>query len=106
MHILRVYYKPDDYPYWVLWREFSQELKMIGKPSALGNGGIPTVRAGFLTRLSFGKPKDNTDDIVTKRNLRRGYEFQIRFSGTGHIVFNRFRLHAKTQVETSRAVNK
>lgn len=78
---------------------------MIGKPSALGAGGTPTAAAGFLTRLSFGKPADNTDDIVTNRNLRRGYEFQIKFSGTGHVVFDRFRLHAQKLVENSRAIN-
>lgn len=106
MHSLKIYYKPDNYPYWVFWKEFTQELGLIGKPSALGAGGIPTAVPGFIPRLSFGKPPNDTDVFSTNRKLRRGYEFQVKFVGTGYVILNRFRLHAQKETERSRAVNK
>lgn len=103
MHSLRTDYRPDYYPEWIPWREFDdQRFNLIGIPSALGAGGVPTARPGFYPRLSFGKPQ-NACDSNTERNTRRGFEFQIRFRGTGHVVLDRFRLHAQKLVEKSRA---
>lgn len=103
MKSLQIYYRPDDYPDWILWKEFSQQkFPMIGTPSALDAGGNPTVRAGFAPRQSLGKPPDNCDP-TTKRNLRRCYDVQVKFKGSGHVVLDRFRLHAQKQVEKSRA---
>ena len=65
-------------------------------------GGDATARPGFAPRVSLGKPANDCDP-TTSRKLRRGYDFQIKFSGTGHIVIDRFRLHAQSQIETSRA---
>lgn len=104
-HSLKVYYRPDNYPDYILWKEFENEFQLIGKPSALQAGGTPSARPGFVPRLSFGKPQNKTDD-TTKRSLRRGYEFQVKFVGSGHMVLNRFRIHAQKLVEKSRAVNK
>lgn len=100
MHTLRVAYKPDGYPNWVPWREFLQAFDLIGSPSLLDIAGIPTARAGFAVRVSLGKPQDACDP-TTKRRLRRGYQYQVKFSGTGHIIFDRFRLHAQRQIEKS-----
>jgi|SRR5215469_9218201 len=102
-HSLTVYYRPDNYPDWVLWREFPDEFSLIGTPQALGMGGLPSARAGFAPRVSLGKPQ-NTSDMVTKRDLKRGYYFQIRFKGIGHMQIDMFRLHAQTLTEKSRAV--
>jgi hypothetical protein len=103
MHSLEVYFRPDNFPDWVLWKEYpSGSFTLIGKSSALGAGGIPSARAGFYPRQSFGKPPDTCDSQSTARRLRRGYQFQVRFKGTGHVVIDRFRLHAQKQVEKSR----
>ena len=105
MHSLKIFYRPDDYPDWVFWRDFEDTFKLIGQAQALDGGGVPSARAGFVPRLSLGKPQDATDPVSTRRNLRRGFEFQVRFKGIGHMTLQRFRLHAQRLVEKSRATN-
>lgn len=102
MHDLIIYYRPDNYPYWTLWRDFTNKFDMVGEPGAIDAGGNPTARAGFAPRVPLGKP-GNDCDPVTGRRLRRGYDFQIKFTGTGHINLDRFRLHAQRQIEKSTA---
>lgn len=101
MHHLDVSYRPDNYPEWIPWREFRQQFGLIGKASALGVGGIPSARAGFAPRVAFGKPPDDPDAIATGRRLRRGFNFQVRFRGTGHVILDRFRIHGMKLVEQS-----
>lgn len=104
MHTMKVYYRPDNYPDWIPWRTFTQEFDLIGKAQALDSGGVPTARAGFIPRLSFGKPP-NKCDRTTLRNTRRGFDFQVRLVWTGHLKLERFRLHGQRLVERSRAQN-
>lgn len=100
---MNISYRPDNYPEWVDWQDFNQQqFVLIGKPGLLGTGGVPSARAGFAPRVSLIKPSDACDP-TTSRSLRRGYEFQIRFQGVGHVVVDRFRLHAQTLIERSRA---
>jgi hypothetical protein len=103
MHTLKIAYRPDNYPDWVEWREFSEILSVIEEPSRLGTGGLPQARAGFFPRLSFGKPQDGGDVRETGRKLRRCYNVQVRFRGTGYLVLDRFRLHAQKLIERSTA---
>jgi hypothetical protein len=103
MHSLIVSYRPDNYPDWLPWREFHDQFGMIGDPSSLGTAGLPNARPGFAPRTSFGKPPDKGDSLSTKRNLRRGFNFQVRFRGRGHVVLDRFRIHAQKQTERSTA---
>jgi len=103
MHNLKVYYRPDNYPEWVFWREFDNQFTLIGTASSLGTGGLPDARPGFAPRIPLGKPPDNVDHKSTGRNLRRGYEFQVRVVGTGFVVLHKFRLHAQKLIEKSRA---
>ena len=65
-------------------------------------GGVPTARAGYAPRVSFGKPGDDCDPN-TNRRLRLGFQFQVRFQGTGHAAISRFRIHAQKLIERSRA---
>lgn len=100
---MTVFYRPDNYPDWILWRDFPPDsFGMIGQPSSLDAGGNPTIRPGFDPRIPLGKPSDDTDP-TTKRRLRRGFQFQVRFKGKGHIVIERFRLHAQRLTEDSKA---
>jgi len=101
-HDLLIHYRPDNYPYWTPWRDFTDKFTMIGKAGAIDVGGNPTARAGFAPRVPLGKPQNDVD-LTTGRILRRGYDFQIKFSGRGHIVIDRFRLHAQRLVERSTA---
>jgi hypothetical protein len=100
MHTLQVFYKPDQYPSWVMWREFSQKFDLIGKAGAIDAGGIPSARPGFAPRIPLGKPQNDIDP-TTGRLLRRAYDFQVKFKGTGHVVIDKFRLHAQKIVEKS-----
>jgi hypothetical protein len=102
MHTLIVTYRPDDYPQWLPWKAFIQEFDMIGKPGELDGGGKPKTRAGFAPRASLSKPENRCDE-TTGRNLRRGFNFQVKFNGSGHVIISRFRIHAQRQVEKSTA---
>lgn len=102
MHTLNVFYRPDGYPDWVAWKEFRQMFDLIGKPGMIDLGGIPVARAGFAVRVSLGKPAEACDPN-TNRRLRRGYQFQLKFTGSGHVVIDRFRLHAQKLIERSTA---
>lgn len=102
MHTIKVSYRPDNYPYWVPWREFVQKFTLIGQAGAIDAGGIPTAKPGFYPRVPLGKPSDDADEN-TSRKLRRGYEFQVRFQGSGHVVLDKFRIHAQKLVEKSTA---
>jgi len=103
MASMTVYYRPDNYPEWLLWKDFPDGFDIIGQKGAIDMGGNPTARAGFAPRVSLGKPASNCDDAVTDRQLRRGYEFHVKFTGTGHVIIDKFRMHAQRTVERSRA---
>jgi hypothetical protein len=103
-HSLTVYFRPDSYPDWVLWKDFPDKFSLIGDPQGVGIGGLPSAKAGFSPRVPLGKPPSDCDPVSTNRLLRRGYYFQIRFKGTGYMQIDMFRLHAKTLIEKSRAV--
>ena len=98
METLKVFYRPDDYPTWLPWQEFTQQFTLIGNPGQIDLGGIPTAKPGFAPRIPLSKPPDACDD-TTKRNLRRGYAFLVRFEGTGHMVFKRFRIQGQQLIE-------
>jgi hypothetical protein len=103
MHTLTVQYHPDNYPDWVDWKSFSQRFNLIGLKGALKEGAVPSAKAGFAVRVSFGKPPSDCDGNTTRRNLRRGYKFQVKLSGKGHLVIDQMRLHAQKLTERSRA---
>jgi hypothetical protein len=98
MHTIQVFYRPDDYPEWIPWREFTQKFDIIGKAGSLDIGGVPTARAGFAPRIPFGKPAYACDP-TSGRSLRRGFEFNVKFKGTGYCCFNRFRIHGMKLIE-------
>lgn len=102
MHALSVYYRPDDYPQWAPWKVFIQKFDMIGKPGELDAGGKPKTKPGFAPRALLSKPETRCDE-TTGRILRRGYNFQVKFNGSGHVIISRFRLHAQRMVEKSTA---
>jgi|SRR5262245_35010828 len=106
MHSLKIYYRPDNYPDWVLWKEFPDRFSLIGRAQALGVGAMPSARAGFAPRVSLGKPQNACDPNSTSRSLRRGYYFQVRFKGTGHMMIEKFRLHGQQLIEKSRAIER
>lgn len=72
-----VYYKPDDWPCWVLWHSWSECAKMDvenGKPQ-------------FRPRMGLGTPSGTPCDESTNRPLREAFSFQFKLVITGHCTF-------------------
>jgi hypothetical protein len=105
-HSLTVYYRPDNYPDWIQWKDFPDRFSIIGRSQALDSGAIPSARAGFAPRVPLGKPPNACDPNSTSRNLRRGYFFQVRLKGTGHMTVERFRIHGQLLTEKSRSIER
>ena len=96
---ISVAYLPDNYPTWIPWRNFSGKFGLAGFPGSITPGGVPTATPGFSPRLSLGKPQYQGDFVNTNRNLRRGYRFQLKLNGSGHIQIDQLRVHAQKTVE-------
>lgn len=98
-----VEYKPDDYQSWVPWSSFTIRPGVVGQLGAITPGGVPTAKAGFIPRFTLAKPADDCDSDNSKRLLRRGFKFQTKISGSGHITIDRFRVQAQKLVEKATA---
>lgn len=81
-----LYYKPDQYPCWLPWG-LDQEVCSVYQECADDTDPLcvaPVVkRPTFRTRLNFGQPLDEDQDVDDKP-ARIGYEFQLRLGWTGH----------------------
>lgn len=76
---VQVWYKPDSYPCWVLWRKFS-----ICNPVAQDD---PASKPGYRTRIGLGEPSGNPCEPVNGRPYRTFYWMQLRFVITGPYRF-------------------
>jgi hypothetical protein len=84
----RILYKPDQYPCWIPWHEWSICVEAGDE-----------LNPGYNPRMSFGEPpvqKRNADGTVTKlcnpmtkRVFREGYTFQVKWIITGHCSIKR-----------------
>lgn len=81
----QVYYKPDQWPCWVPWHQWSE----------CAGPGSSEEKPQFRPRMGLGEPSAIPCDETTNRPLREGYTFQIR------IIFSNCRfLGAKIRVVT------
>lgn len=76
---IQVWYKPDSYPCWVLWRKFS-----ICNPVAQDD---PKSRPGYRTRIGLGEPSGVPCEPINNRPYRTFYWGQLRFVITGPYRF-------------------
>lgn len=68
-----VYYRPDYYPCWVLWRSFD-----------VCQSNIPAnAKPGYRMRIGLGQPSVEDCEPGNNRPLRSGYFFQCRVVVTG-----------------------
>ena len=83
-----VFWKPDQYPCWVPWHNWSE--------CAQKNTGASTdnTKPQFRPRMGLGTPSSVPCDPSTKRPLREGYTFQIKVVITGQCEFIGFRCAA------------
>jgi hypothetical protein len=99
----RAYYRPDGYNDWLDWGE-AIAMDITGEWQEITEGMEPTMRPGFAPRRTIEKP-EKLIDPMTKRQLTRGFEFQVKLNWTGYLELLRFRLHSQLMTENSRATN-
>ena len=74
---VKIYYRPDYYPCWTLWRETSvcsDMSKVLSNPS-------------YHMRVGLGEPTQEDADSANGRPMRMGNFFQFRVEITGACVF-------------------
>lgn len=98
---LAITYRPDGYDNWLEWGDIDN-LEPIVTEDDNELAGLTTSKGSFAPRRTLPKPASDTDP-TTKRNLRRGFEFQAKMNGVGSMAIERFRLQAQQIVEKSRA---
>lgn len=84
---IQVYYRPDFYPCWTLWRE----IDVCTDTSA------PNSNSTGHTRLGLGEPSSTVPGV--NRPMRIGRFFQFRFVVTGYCNINAFHASAVTTAE-------
>lgn len=84
---ISVFYKPDQYPGWVLWRNWTVTNNMVPADS----------QPGYFPRMGLGKPKDSNKNDLTKQPTRNGYTYQFRIVIQGHCKFLGARFAASFQ---------
>lgn len=84
---ISVFYKPDQYPGWILWRNWTVTNNMLPDNS----------QPGYFPRMGLGKPKDSVKNDLTKTPTRFGYTFQTRIVIQGHCRFLGARFAASPQ---------
>lgn len=97
--LISVDYRSDERDEWTAWHSF-QAIPQNGTVGAF-NDGHPTARPGYAPRKRLPTPA-NGCDTQTKRQLRRGFEFQQRIKGTGHCRIRKFRMHARELLENAK----
>jgi hypothetical protein len=75
------FYKPDQYPCWIPWFNWSECAKQ--NTGAVGDNTKPQ----FRPRMGLGQPSGTPCDESTNRPLREGYTFQFRLVITGQCEF-------------------
>jgi hypothetical protein len=84
-----VYYRPDFYPCWTLWRQFT----------VCADQPQPNSNSTYRMRVGLGEPSPQPGEIGNNRPLRVGYFFQLRFVISGYCNINGVRASAITAPE-------
>lgn len=77
----KAFYKPDQYPVWVPWLEWSQTADV-------------TVTPNFRPRVGLSEPSARSMDVSTNRPLREAYTYQFALEITGQCRFRGARFWA------------
>lgn len=84
----QAFYKPDQYPCWIPWHNWSECATMS-----------PNGQLQFRPRMGLGCPNGTLCDTTTNRPLREGYTFQFKLIVQGHCVFKGARFRATVRSE-------
>lgn len=85
----KVEYKPDNYPCWTLWNQWTE---------CVGSDGTASLPQ-FRPRMGLGQPSATDCDPTTNRPMREGYYFQLRITIIGDCVVTGGRFGAVTAPE-------
>ena len=94
---VKVYYRPDFYPCWTLWREFNLAAD---DDNTTGDGN---KQPGYRMRIGLGQPSASDCEPGNNRPLRNGFFHQFRVEFTGYCVFRGLRVRARTFPQTALA---
>lgn len=97
----KAYYRPDNYPCWILWKEWSDCAEY--KSCELGLDAcmeVKNLKPQFRPRMVLGSPEEECDEI-TDRPLTLGYQFQVRLEIKGYCEIRDLRLKAEPVKETA-----
>jgi hypothetical protein len=90
-------YKPNQYPAWVNWSEFSECAKI----ETCGTNTTCTLnnyKPQYRTRRRLSQPSDDCES-TNGAPMRNGYELAVRIGWTGQARLKGFRLHAYPVIE-------
>ena len=94
---VKVYYRPDFYPCWTLWREFNLAAD---DDNTTGDGN---KQPGYRMRIGLGQPSSEDCEPGNNRPLRNGFFHQFRVEFTGYCVFRGLRVRARSFPQTALA---
>ncbi len=89
---VKIYYRPDFYPCWTLWRDLDF---CVSNPDA-------TAKPGYRMPINLGQPSPLPDEIGNNRPLMIGYFFQFRVVVTGAATFTGLLPRAVAEPESDR----
>lgn len=70
----QIFYRPDQYPCWIPWYEWTE---------CAGNDG-DTSKPQYRPRMGFGKPSHAVCNLNTQDAMPEGYSFQVKAVIKGH----------------------
>lgn len=92
---IAIQYRPDQYPFWQSWHSWT----VCAGDTCNNVCGVPTtIQQQYRPRVRFPVPSDDCNEMAGTP-YRLGYEFQVRFSITGHARLKQFRIAAYEQQE-------
>jgi len=96
---LSFYYKPDQYPNWILWTTVPvcASVSQCNPPTPAVPCKVWAPNAmGYAARIRLPRPPEGCNEF-TNGQLDRAYEFQFKIEMTGHCRIRKFRPHAIIQ---------
>ncbi len=96
----KAYYRPDNYPCWIPWREWDEcaTYKDCSMDPLTGCMSLNNFKPQFRPRMTLGEP-DNACDPITNRPLRHGYSFQVRMEISGQCEVRSLTLKSEKKME-------
>lgn len=97
----KVYFKPDNHPCWIFWKEFSEcsVYKDCDFDPLTGCQTTKEYQPQYRHRLSIGQPP-STCDTITNKQYRLGYQFQVRIEVEGYCEIKNLTVTAEPKEES------